>query len=78
MTNKMAAGVLTYRIAAYFKGENFHEFHKLSSIHENFTLEMFLFSGYSTQSVKILPFKSWESSFVEIFPLKNNPLYSMS
>ena len=40
-----------YRVI--FKGENFREFHKSSSICENFTLEMFLFSGYSTLSVTI-------------------------
>ena len=36
-----------------FEGENFCEFHESSSIRENFTLEMFLFSGFSTQSVTI-------------------------
>ena len=36
-----------------FEGEIFREFHESSSIRENFTLEIFLFSGYSTQSVTI-------------------------
>ena len=45
--------VTNYRIVGYFKGENFSEFHELSLIRENFTLKMFLFSGFSTQSVTI-------------------------
>ena len=35
------------------EGEIFREFHKSSSIRENFTLEMFLFSRLSTKSVTI-------------------------
>ena len=31
-----------YRIAGFFEGENFHEFHKSIAIHENFTLKIFL------------------------------------
>ena len=42
-----------YRIAGCFRGGKFLRIHESSSIHENFTLEMFLFSGYSTQSVTI-------------------------
>ena len=30
-----------YRIAGFFEGENFHEFHELITIRENFTLEIF-------------------------------------
>ena len=45
--------VTNYRIVGYFKGGNFSEFHELSLIRENFTLKMFLFSGFSTQSVTI-------------------------
>ena len=36
-----------------FEVEIFCEFHESSSICENFTLEMFLFSGYSTQPVTV-------------------------
>ena len=32
----------TYRIAGFFEGENFHEFHESIAIRENFTLEIFL------------------------------------
>ena len=30
-----------YRIAGFFEGENFHEFHESIAIRENFTLEIF-------------------------------------
>ena len=52
IVDNQAPSVL-YHIAGYFRGESFCEFHKSSSIRENFILKMFLFSGYSTQSVMI-------------------------
>ena len=30
-----------YHIAAFFKGENFQEFHEIIVIHKNFTLKIF-------------------------------------
>ena len=40
-------------VPVIFMGENFRKFHELSSIRENFTLEMYIFSWYSKQSVTI-------------------------
>ena len=36
-------GVIYSALQVVSEGENFHEFHESSSIHENFTLEMFTF-----------------------------------
>ena len=35
---------LSYRIVGYFRGGKFYKFHESSSIRENFTLEMPIFS----------------------------------
>ena len=35
--------VASYRIAGFFEGEIFHEFHESIAIRENFTLEIFPF-----------------------------------
>ena len=33
--------MVSYHIAGFFEGENFHEFHELIAICKNFTLEIF-------------------------------------
>ena len=48
-----------------FKGENFHKFHKLSLIHENFTLEMSTQSGFpaghSTHDLLLKVVEDWKN-----------------
>ena len=69
----------TYRIAGFFKGENFHEFHESIAIRENFTLEIFTKSirhcVLLTSFVKISPSKSWITAIRENFPPRENLLY---
>ena len=69
------------KIRLFLRGKIFTNFTNLrSSIREIFSLELFLFSGYSTQSVTIwenfVLEKLGKAQFAEIFPLKNNPLYA--
>ena len=69
------------KVPVIFVGENFHKFHESSSIRENFTLEMYIFSWYSNQSVTFrenFTLEKLKSTIREIFPLENNPLYGIS
>ena len=53
--NMYVVGIVSnvhYRIAGFFEGENFHEFHELIAIHENFSLEIFT-AGNQNGAVKI-------------------------
>ena len=52
MARNISTNLIPYS-GLFSRGKIFCEFHESSSIRENFTPEMFLFSEYSTQSVTI-------------------------
>ena len=43
---KELVNMCSYRIAGFFEGEIFHEFHESIAIRENFTLEIFPLQMY--------------------------------